>query len=217
MGMNRSDDEFLARYRRHIAETRTLFSNSQKPERERMVVRALLRCIGEPFTDDEIGVGDEEPVDVVFRDALFQVRDFVAGRKRGVVWREREERARNAKRISDLKEPWSHSKAMSFDEISQVVVDGMSKKASRYGVENCSGLDALAYIDLGGCHLWPLEPIVSDGVKDGLAKQGWRSVSMLFPPFGAVLVAGNDAPGFLRNKVGLTPKAWPHLNGLFDA
>lgn len=34
----------------------------EKPERERMIVRAFLRCLGVPFSDDEIQPGTEEPV-----------------------------------------------------------------------------------------------------------------------------------------------------------
>jgi hypothetical protein len=67
--MSSNDDTYLASLRTHAAETRTLFSNPMKPERERMVVRAYLRCLGIPFTEDEIASSNDEPVDVLFGEA----------------------------------------------------------------------------------------------------------------------------------------------------
>ena len=60
-----NDDTYLASLRTHAVETRILLSNPMKPERERMVVRAFLRCLGISFTEDEIVSGNDEPVDVL--------------------------------------------------------------------------------------------------------------------------------------------------------
>lgn len=215
--MGRYDEEYLAELRRHAAETRTLLSNAQKPERERMVVRAFLRCVGEPFTDGEILADQPEPVDIAFRAARFQVMDIVGDWKRGGDWRERERRYENAKSVSDVTEPWTDSNPMSFDDVSRAIAEGLTEKASHYGIKNCSGLDVLVYVDLKGRHLWPLEPALSAEVARILEKQGWRSASMLFVPYGAVLLAQADAPSFLQDKAGLILNEWPHCDGWFDA
>jgi hypothetical protein len=60
--MSSNDDTYLTSLRTHAAETGTLFSNPMKPERERTVVRAYLRCLGIPFTEDEIASSNDEPV-----------------------------------------------------------------------------------------------------------------------------------------------------------
>jgi very-short-patch-repair endonuclease len=82
--MERDEAEYLRKLQEHVAETRRLFSNTMKPERERMVCRAFLRCVGIKFCDQEIIASDTEPVDVVFRSAKFQIRELLGSdRKRG--------------------------------------------------------------------------------------------------------------------------------------
>ena len=88
--MCQGDREYIEKLERHASNTRALLSNKQKPERERMVVRAFLRCIGVQFSDSDIAAGTEEPVDVTFLSARFQVRDIPGGRKRVEAWRQRQ-------------------------------------------------------------------------------------------------------------------------------
>jgi len=88
--MSPTDRQFIADLQQHAAEARTLFSNAEKPARERMVVRALLRCIGVSFSDDDIRTSKEEQIDVVFGQASFQVMTILGGRKPGQDWRERD-------------------------------------------------------------------------------------------------------------------------------
>lgn len=57
-----SDNAFLAKLREHADRARRLFSNPQKLQRERMVVRAFLRSIGEAFDDAEIVASGDEPI-----------------------------------------------------------------------------------------------------------------------------------------------------------
>lgn len=73
------EQEYLACLERNAEDTRRLFSNEGRIERERMVVRAFLRCIGESFVDGEIRVGQREPVDIVFREATFQIKMMLGG------------------------------------------------------------------------------------------------------------------------------------------
>jgi hypothetical protein len=190
--------EYITGLQRHAAETRNLLSNAQKPERERMVVRAFLRCIGEGFSDDEVQASAEEPVDVNFRSARFQVTDILGDRKRGDAWRERERRYRAAKRLSEVVEPWTSSEPMSVGDVSQAVSEHLSEKAIHYGVQNCSRLDALVYVDVGDRHLWPVDRGQDSKMVEKWRQQGWRSVSMLFVPYGSVLAAQASAPDFLQ-------------------
>lgn len=215
--MNQHDERYIAELRRHATETLSLLSNPQKPERERMVVRAFLRCIGERFSDCEIQAGQPEPVDITYRAALFQVMDIVGDRKRGQDWRERERRYQNATCVSDVTGPWTHSNPMSFDEVSRAMAEGLTEKASRYGLKNCSEVDVLVYVDLKGRHLWPLDSTLNSEVARILGEQGWRSASMLFVPYGTVLVAQPDAPSFLRDRAGFILNEWPACDGWFEA
>lgn len=113
-----------------------------------MVVRAFLRCIGEAFVDSEIVASREEPIDVRFRTADFQIMEIVADRKRGFDWRRRQDRYRDAQHVADVLEPYTPSQPMSFHDAAQLIADRLSVKAARYGATACASLDALVYIDL---------------------------------------------------------------------
>ena len=214
--MTEAERRYIAALQEHAADTRTLFSNAQKAERERMVVRAFLRCTGIEFTEDEIRVGAEEPVDVTFRSARFQIMDIVGERKRGLVWKERQQLYGAAEGIADVMEPWTDSEPLSLDEVSRIIAEGLTKKAMHYGAQNCSTVDALVYIDLGGRHLWPLQPPMDATVAGELRRQSWRSVSMLFVPYGVVLATTPDAPDLLKAAEGLVQNKWSAPYGFFD-
>ena len=159
-------------------------------------MRALLRCLGVAFEDAEIVAGTEEPVDVEFRAARFQIRDLVGDRKRRKEWAERERRYRKAKTISDVMTAVTASTAIPFDRAAEMVAEALTEKSRRYGPRVCGTLDAVAYIDLGGSHLYPAEP---GGASDALAelrRQGWRSVSTLALPYGVVLMANAECARF---------------------
>ncbi|MFZ5693233.1 MAG: DUF1780 domain-containing protein [Pseudomonadota bacterium] len=209
-------DAFLAKLREHADRARHLFSNPRKPERERMVVRAFLRCVGETFEGSEIIASREEPIDVRFRTADFQIMEIVGDRKRGLDWRRRQDRYRDAQHVADVMEPYTPSQPMSFDDAAQFVANGLSAKAARYGAAACADLDALVYIDLHNQHLWPLEPAGNGRATAMLLTQGWRSTSMLFVPYGVVLLAAPTAPAIIRARAGRVLSEWPGPDGLFD-
>lgn len=211
-----SDNGFLAKLREYADRARRLFSNPQKPERERMIVRAFLRCVGEVFEDGEIIASSEEPIDVRFRNADFQIMEIVGNKRRGLEWRQRQDRYRDARRVADVLEPYSPSEPMSFDDVAQLVADSLSEKAARYGTATCASLDALVYIDLHNRHLWPLEPAGHGRAAAVLQTQGWRSVSMLFVPYGVVLLAAPTASVVISARAGGILNEWPGLDGLFD-
>lgn len=215
--MNHVHKKYIEKLQTNAAETRTLLSNKQKPERERMVVRAFLRCIGEPFSGEEIQAGTDEPIDVVFRLARFQVREELGGRKPDEEWRRREQTYKTAKCLSDLIQPYTPSMPISLQKATQIIANSFSEKARYYGPVGCSKLDALVYIDLRDRHLWPLEPAPDAEVTDDLNRQSWRSVSMLFVPYGAILIAHPNAPDFLRKRAGHVLNQWPHCDGWFDS
>ncbi len=197
-------------------ETLDLFSNKNKTKREQMVIRAFLRCLGVEFSETEIVVGPEEPVDISFRSARFQIKEMLGGSKRGVILQKRLRRYQAAKSINDVTDPWSSSKPLSFAELSQDLAESLSDKASKYGVKGCAKLDALVQVSLRGRHLYPLVPKLDPTVAYQLDQQGWRSISMLFIPYSAVVVAKSDCPKFLRDEAGRILSKWPHPDGWFD-
>ncbi len=215
--MSRNDDSYLEALRADVADARSLMSNPRKPERERMIVRALLRCLGVAFEDAEIDAGLEEPVDVAFRAARFQIRDLIGDRKRNKQLAEREKRYQEAKTISDVAAPFAASTAIPFDRAAEMVAEAFTEKSRRYGPQLCGTLDAIACVDLGGSHLYPAEAGGASHALAELRRQGWRSVSMLSLPYSVVLTANASAPNFLRDRLGSVHSEWPGPDGWFEA
>ena len=206
---------YVKRLRTHAAETRTFLGNPLKPERERAVCRAFLRAVGVRFADTEIVAPCDEPADVSFRDARFQVRDELMGRRRGDEWKQREQRWNKARRIRDTRESVTWPTPMKKAELVDFVAEALEAKSKKYGCAGCATIDALVYADITSSRFLVRRSLAKDLRR--LESQGWRSVSVLFPPYGIVLLARDAAPTFLRQLVGKTRKAWRKVDGLFDA
>jgi hypothetical protein len=78
------------------------------------------------------------------------------------------------------------------------VTAALAAHAVWYGVR-CTGLDALVVVDEYQRGLTP--PALAPGVA-ALPRQGWRSVSVWWPPYGLVLYTASGAPAFLRAAIG---------------
>ena len=211
--MDRDQAEYLRKLQEHVAGTRWIFSNKMKPERERMVCRAFLRCLGIAFDNKEIITSDTEPIDVIFRSAKFQIRELMEpDQKRWDELRDLQQKVENATSIEDLMTPYSPSRRLSFQVLVPELTKALSEKAMKYGT-GCRDLDALLYVDLEGRHL-DANSAIPDLSK--LKSQGWRSVSALFPSYGVVLLAESTAPDFIQMTSGQAISKWSDWDTLFD-
>jgi Putative endonuclease, protein of unknown function (DUF1780) len=206
------DRKFLENLAAHAAEARAFLGNKMKPERERAVCRAFLRAVGVSFNESELVAPTIEPADVAFRDAQFQVRDLLRGRKRGDDWKNKKEQYDRAQSIADLVEPYSPPVPVSLASLVPEVTEALSEKAAKYGT-GCSGLDALIYVDLKDAFLEANSRIPD---TTALKSQGWRSVSIFFSPYGATLLAGGHAPCFLQDAAGSPSMKWANIDTLFE-
>lgn len=212
--MDRSDEEHLEALRTHAADTLLYLSDRQKPERERAVCRAFLRCIGVSFGEHEIIAPGPEPTDVSFHEARFQVCELLEkGRRRGDEWKAKQELWNRARSIEDVLLPWKPPAAMSLPDLMSTVTVALEGKAYKYGTAQCRGLDALVYVNLTATRF--LHPLNAPSEVSRLRGQGWRSVLLLFPPYGIVACASASAPGFLRSIAGQVRNAWSDPQNLF--
>src|SRR5208337_3323185 len=112
------DEEFLKSLIRFTEASQTLFSNAQKVEREKMVCRAFLRCISVRFTEEEISKGPNEPVDIAFRLASFQISEILdQDRRRGLELQASVQKFEQASCVDDLLEPWKNSLPILFEDV----------------------------------------------------------------------------------------------------
>ncbi|MGO8991502.1 MAG: DUF1780 domain-containing protein [bacterium] len=216
--MNEMDRKYLQKLRDRAIDTRTFLSNKMKSERERAVCRAFLRTIGISFEESEIIAPSTEPADVSFRTARFQIRDLLEpDRKRGDDWKKREQRYLSAGSLDDVMVPFSLPIPLGLGRLAPVLEITLSAKAQKYKEnykDGCTEIDALVYVALKDRFL-----AVNSRLPDleGLKTQGWRSVSLLFSPFGMVLFTGSTAPEILRAIPPAPHMEWQDIDTLFES
>src|SRR5919198_4450877 len=79
---------------------RLLLAQRMKPQRDRAVVRALLRVLGVAFAESEIIAPVEAPIDVRFRQAQFHLREL-GEPPQGCVWPAQDTRGHQASTRAD--------------------------------------------------------------------------------------------------------------------
>ena len=218
MKMNEMDRKCLQKLRDHARDTRTFLSNKMKSERERAVCRAFLRTIGISFEESEIIAPATEPADVLFRTARFQIRDLLEpDRKRGDNWEKREQTYLSARSLDDVMVPVSLPIPLGFDRLVpelELVLSAKAQKYKRNYKDWCNNIDALVYVDLKDTYLAVDSRMLG---LDRLKSQGWRSVSLLFSPFGVEFWTSSTAPEFLRAILPGPHMEWKDIDTLFEA
>jgi hypothetical protein len=212
--MRKTETEYLENLRKHASDTRAFLGNKAKPERERSVCRAFLRAIGVAFEEHELIAPTAEPADVAFRTARFQIREILEqNRRRGDDWKEKEKKYSQATSLDELLEPYSPPTSVNLEMLVPEIVTALSEKAQRYGA-GCKDIDALVYINLQDQFLTPDSDLPE---MDQLKSQGWRSVSFVFPPYGAILFATSSASSFLTGAGPGQYMKWQDIDSLFEA
>lgn len=212
--MNNSEKAYIEDLKKHTEESITFFSNSMKSERERSVCAAFLRCIGVNFEVKEIVAKKNDPPDVIFDGANFEIRElYEVGRKRHDEYRDRLKELKQAKTINDTLFSIELPKPITYEFLFAGLESALSSKAKKYGAEKCFSLDALVYVAFPQKFLDIKSKIPNPNKIEG---QGWRSVSFIIPPFGHVVSCREDAPKFLRKFEGKTYMEWKEPDGLFE-
>jgi hypothetical protein len=195
--MSPTDKEYLEKVRNYATQVRTLLSsnNKMKSERERSVCRAFLRTLEVSFQDSELIAPTHEPVDVAFRKARFQVKDKI-DHLRGDFWKQIQRKYETAASIDEAIDTDAPPTPIpvGLNALIPEITAELSQYADQYGI-TCKDLDILIYVDERKRFL-ASDSTVSN--VEPLKAQGWRSVSLLFPPFAVVLFAKPEAPDFLK-------------------
>ena len=191
------------------------FSSKMKRERERLVCIAFLRCLGVPFNNDDVVSSSDEPPDVIYNSARFEILEILDAEKRHAMFKERARKSSEATNLDELLESdiQISRERIDLNQTVDLIAKALSKKARKYSPDVCASLDALVYVDLTKKYLYPESPVRS---VDKLMEQGWRSVSMVFDPYSHVFFARNAAPDFLLTLKGKTKQECKDPNGLFE-
>lgn len=212
--MKKSDRKYIDDLIRHTEETIRFLSNEMKPYRERCVCAALLRCLGITFSPSQFQSNRNDPPDVFFTSASFEVIElYDRKRKRLDEYKARLEELKRAKSMADTLVHLPQPAPISYQELAQEITRALGNKSRRYGKRLCSNLDALVYIGLPSRFL-----DITSRTPDfaGLINQGWRSASFVIPPFSHVAFCGGDGPQFLSAISGQTRQEWKEGDGFFE-
>ncbi|MBA1244032.1 MULTISPECIES: DUF1780 domain-containing protein [Pseudomonas] len=196
------DSDYLRLLTTQAEEANALLSNARKWERERWVCQRLLQGLNIAYSTEEFLPVGQEPPDVLFRDANFEVF-FVLdeGRRLNDEWREELQRRRSAFSLSQLVRREARPKRIRAPELLTRLGPTLRKKAHNYlerGLD-LGELDMIAFASLKrdvlnlNSHFPPPTEYL---------RQGWRSLSLVGPNFARVLFAHPDAPDFLRANLG---------------
>jgi hypothetical protein len=196
------DSDYLRLLTIQAEQANAFLSNARKWERERWVCERLLQGLNIPHRTDDFLPAGQEPPDVLFRDACFEVF-FVLdeGRRLNDEWREELQRRRSAFSLSQLVRREAKPKRIPAAELLRRLAPTLRKKAHNYTERglDLGELDIIAFaslkrevLDLNSHFPPPTEYL----------RQGWRSLSLVGPTFARVLFAHPDAPDFLRTNLG---------------
>jgi hypothetical protein len=209
-----AETEYIDALIAHTEETLRLLSNDEKSKWERMICAAFLRCLGVRFSPANVESPKNDPPDVTFKEANFEVRELLdEGRRRGDEYKEKYEILTKAKNIEDTFLPCKSNTPISYQKLFDIIAIALSGKANHYGRQGCSSLDALVYINLLNRFLDPATRIPT---SESLISQGWRSVSFVLIPYSHVIFAKHNAPIFLRSNEGQTKKEWDDPDTFFE-
>ncbi|MGA2714679.1 MAG: DUF1780 domain-containing protein [Bryobacteraceae bacterium] len=215
MSHGESEALWLATLRDEAADTVELLTSARKQERERRTCAAFLRCAGVGFTADQIVSSRTEPPDIVFGRTLFEITVVLPpGRRMHDEWRDTTARRTAAQQIGDLIEPYVHPEVLTRETLVHMISPASEEKASRYSARNisCREYDLLVYVNWNAV----LQPESPDPDLDAVLCHGWRSLSVLLPPYSYVVFATPDAPQWLRDIAGTPTAATRTTCGLFD-
>ncbi|MFZ5958998.1 DUF1780 domain-containing protein [Pseudomonas sp. QL9] len=198
--MNETDYLYLLRRQAELAND--FLSNARKWERECWICQRLLQTLQVSYHQEEFVEPEQQPPDVLFRDACFEV--FLVldeGRRLNEEWRDELQRRRLAQSLRQLIRREQKPQRINCSELQRRLAPTLRKKAQNYGERGIDPgeLDLLAFVSLKRDtpdFNTPFPPPTE------YLRQGWRSLSLVGPNFARVIFANRSAPEFLRDNLG---------------
>ncbi|MFC5742741.1 DUF1780 domain-containing protein [Dyella tabacisoli] len=199
------DKEFIDQRVKDLEESVRSFSSKNKKEGERWVVISFIENLRIPLQPQEVISPDQDPPDVVFRDACFEVKEIMdEERKRHAEYKAELERVRKITDPKDLLRPF-RPKTMTLEEIYLCCDERVKSLDKKYPTAVKAATDLLFYVNLVDVTTLVEQPYPD---VSSMATAGWRSISFLKGQRSCCFYADSTAPAFLRKVVG---RVW-HLH-----
>ena len=194
-----TDAGYIASVIKARQESVEFFSGSHRQERERWVVEEFLGNLGLDFDPAEVVSAPDDPPDVLFRQAKFEVKEILdTGRKRHAEYKQALKQAMTASTAAELLED-ATPKDITYTAVCDLVRTEVARFSAKYAPSTKAALDLVFYVNLED--VWgyidaPLPPI------DSWTPYGFRSISVVMGRFGGVLFAANGTADFLVARLG---------------
>lgn len=197
--MVREARRLLDEYIQSLEASIRFYSPEAKQERELWVVKSFLRNLDPAYPEDAVRSSVDDPPDVLFQDARFEVKEIMdAGRRRHTEYREELEKARAATSIFDMIAPFT-SKTITIQAIFEKCLSDSMRLTTKYPASLRSTLDLLFYVNPKGVSGLTEAPFPN---VEEMTSQGWRSVSFLKGYSSCCLTTGPTAPASVRAALG---------------
>jgi Putative endonuclease, protein of unknown function (DUF1780) len=193
-----SDEEFLEDRRRALKESVEYFSSANKAAREEWVCTKFLASLSLYFEAGEVLPQTDDPPDVMFRDARFEIKEILnLGRRRHAEYKQALAKALVASSPAELFQPFT-PEDITPGKIGTLILPELAGLTSHYEPRLRASLDLLFYVNLTN-HFFKMGPMPNAELFSGF---GWRSISVLEGQSALVFYAASNAPDFLRAKMG---------------
>ena len=182
-----------------LKESIRFFSCQNKRAREKMVVETLLERLGIDFDASQL-YEPEEPADVAFRDAGFQVKEVMQFHgeeiwRRHGAYKAALQRVEAAETTEELF-PLTPFREVMWDQIVTESAEAAKRHIARYGPRERRELDVVCYYNRQD-HFEAPAPTPETEVLD------CRSFSIVSNAYAMVLFADSSAPEFLQEAIGI--------------
>ncbi|MCG7938890.1 MAG: DUF1780 domain-containing protein [Candidatus Thiodiazotropha lotti] len=178
-----------------VKESIEFFHNTNKLEREKWVVARLLENFRPDFSEGSLHEA-EEPADVQFEDASFQVKEVLEhDRRRGDEYNKALEKAETAEEYGDLLEDYTPYN-ISFEEIVNRCYEYSKELTRKYGPKERENLDFICYFNY-------LDSNEVPPVEVSFSEKHYRSFSVISNRYRSVIYTAEGASEFLKQQVGI--------------
>lgn len=189
------DEEYIEGRRQDLKDSVEFFSPRNKGEREMWVAKTFVENLNMPHAEAELALSADDPPDVSFRDARFEIKEILdPGRRRHDEYRAAYEKALAATTPSDLLTEFT-PRHITLEKLYELVLDASLEHQRKYAPAVCKGLDLLFYVNLQDV-MGLIEAPFPDTAA--LRSHSWRSVSFVMGLRACVLTATPGAPAFLQ-------------------
>ena len=193
------DEEYLAEYVKGLEASVAYFAPGTTKVRELSTASSFIENLRVDFTDAELISPNDDPPDIIFRDASFEIKEILdPGRLRHAEYKEELKRARTLTKREDSFQMFTPKDAH-ISDIFDRCESTAAELQNRYPAAVRAELDLLFYVNLQKVFRVIGEPFPS---SNRLAYLGWRSISFVMGQRSSCLFARPDAPDFIREAVG---------------